>query len=943
MSIYDITPGRSTQITFDLDETVLSEPDMTVVRRGADVARLSVERIADPSNYAGLKFYSSGCWALRPVQEDITNISQYAEGYVHILGPGEFTLLQYQTATGIIAILNSTVPQWARAVTLGGFGYTGSIADSGDAFMIPQWPASVTSHDPADVSANSALLTSDNPQVPLPNADIPVDRVAISNDSYPADQAWFLRWNAPGSSTTHSRYVFAFTFGQYTVVIEGDGKAQLWENCKDADGDYHWAQRGAWNYARKAQVYNVEHTLAIYPHTSHRGDNLIAFGNNQLDAAAVISTVDRSDSRDVSADTFVYRASEAIRGTDQDESPGHATKAGKIAFDIARDLRLKFQVSKLAFATSGTLIDNPANVGGGLTTANTNAVSVTMDAVIPPGCTLTATVKDAQTNAAFVPGTDSQPFCTFSFTGDGTQTPVLFGYKMEQAAMTADISPGSFTALASDYSLTGYSGDPSQVSASATVKDIGNAYPRLRSRGGLSCKIVINDPSLGTESHPELADVTVFRGYATRPRSIRRGVDTGTGFPASDWREYSLSMVGMWARLAERVTGPVMMAYGSDPAAMPDPVTGVLPPWKVTDAIVDLIRKAGFPDSQIAIPSLSYRLWPAQTGKVDDYQVGPGTNYADQIARMVKSYLGCYLDYNEHIGSDGAWTLLFGAVPGDGGAFTPVYNFVSDFPDGTLPHVAGSYPANTTFISGRPDFVVVPPEFNMVKVSTDTALTGVNTRIANVAFCSNYSSYAVPGASVAPDPSNPDYIGRCRPLIVLDPSLGGDTAADTWKSVSWTCRRLFDAECHAQVTMHYTAPFVFFMDADLGKYRPLRFQDPISIDSDPTWVVRSVRPSHTVDSMQMASYEVVQPLPGQYVRPGMDELHTERQAARRVSLQASGSHTYSNLFGLQGVPAHREHSHLSLPVYTPTQARLQDDAGAWVGDWSDYENATRGV
>ena len=913
------TVGRTTSLTLDLDEVVLVEPGINSVRRGSDISTGNAEGVG--GQLTNVKYWSSGAYSLSPLQDDITNIYEAQAGQASILGPTDFTLLQLTGTSG--SAVPAVLPRNNFAqMTLAGADYNSLVATTGDPFLEKVWQAG-TNLDPSTISGNTALVAA-GVSPSLPNVTVPMDRTGLSSATFPQDAGFFLRWGTSGTPHDYPQYIWTFGFGSHSVTFTGDGKAILYEYCQKADLTYYTAKRLVWRYCSPKQVMATSHSLAIWPHLGPHGEKFIAFGNNQLDVAEVINTGFKVNSKNVAAHEKIYRADSAARGSDIDAAgAGHVTTAAQIWWDSRRDIRVKVQVSKLAWATSGTLIDFAHSVGTAV--ANTSAVNLTMAKITPTGTTLTGVVNDARTNVAFVPGTDSQPYPKFTFTGDGTNTPILYGYRLKQAEVTATISPTSFQPDISSVSVSGFAGDPSEESAYIDAYDLLNTHTRLKKRGRLSAAIDITDPYAGT--------VRLFQGYVTRPRSrqigpaIPPGFSVNSGNPvngnvAPGWRSYQLSMMGMHMRLSEKVT-PNFGVFGQDPADTAGR------PYKVTDVIRALLLQCGFASAQVDIPDLSYRLWPGNSGSLDDQIIQPGADICECILRLCRNMLGCYLWFNPNNGSTGKWQLLFATQPNMDGTFTPVYNFVTTPPAGKVPTYGGSYPAQTTWIDGSPDYLTIPPDFNAIIVTADAPLSGTNTRLKSVAYCYNYLSWNVPHATVSASPDHPDYIGYCKPLEIIDPSLVGNTDADTWAAVAWTTRRAYDFYCHAQQIVRFKAPLVLIYDSGLSQYRPIRFQDPISIDGDPSYLVKSVTINYTKSHMMMAEYEAIAPMPGQYFM-GVDGLHFKRDAHKRLSQRATGHGTQSNHWGLLSVSAAEEQKRLALPLNNIYQVPLQNADGSFI-------------
>lgn len=932
-----ITPNRVATLSLDIDETVMVEQGLTVLRTGADVARRSAEGTANDSEHVNLRFISSGCWIPDFVQTDMANLHESTIGSSLILTLSNFVTIATNAASGAVSMLQQ-MANFAQS-TIAGASYGSGVPSTGDIFLRKRIPAT-GSTDPAALSAN-ASFDSARPALPY-QADVPMDRVAVSSTTYAANQGYFLRWRTPGTTLSPLRYMFGFHFGQYCITLKGSGSAEVWEYCFPATGSERWVKRAAWRFTQEAQAAGAACSMAIYPHMAPDGSRYIAFTNLASATSPRVNTGTRVDITNTVASEHIYRIDQTVRGSDIDVAPGHATSSDKIRIDIRRDLKLDFQVSILGFQTSGTLIDDDSMNGGGSATGNTNPVNCYMMAVTPAGTSITPTVIDGATQAALVPGTDLFPAAKFAFAGTATAAPSLWGYSLLQSPVVETVSPGSFSLHGTSYSIDGYAGDPQTESATIEAFDPTMTHTRLTKRGRFSAR-------LHTTYTPPAADpvtVALFDGICITPRSIQVGTSLATSAVAK-FRHYSLPIVGMWDRLHERVQPPALRVYAIDPSVVTG--GGGVVPWKVTDAVVDMLLACGFTGSQVNIPDLNYRLWQGYSQKGDDYQINPAASYAEMIVRMLRERLGCYLYWEPNAGASGQWILLFGTQPGMGGTFTPVYNFVSDqiTTPGKGPYAPGSYPDNTSFIVSQPEYSVRRPDFNMIHISTGISTTTCDTQMAVQAFAYNYLSYAVPGSAVTVDPEYPDYIGHCVPYQLIAPQLvvPGDYAGTT-AAVRWTCRRYYDFLCHAQRICHFKAPLALIYDSRIasgasGGWRPLRFQDPISIDGSNTWLIKSCHPSWDQDSVMMCEYEAIQPFPGQMFY-GFDGVEHHRTEQRRSQQRNSGHASRSALHGLTAPSPHKEQAHLELPVVRQGFAALQDNTGAFypIAGWNTFDGSS---
>ena len=921
-----LTPGRSTILHLDVTESCVSEQGVNFLRQGIEVARSAASGIVGAGLYSNMKYWASGCWTLAPLQADAANLHESSICDSYIVPAGSWTFIMTLGGSGNQAIMQE-VKHFAKS-TLPGAAYGTPVPATGDKFLRKR----ITyggSTDPAAVTAN-ASFDGTVPVIPYSNSDVAMDRVGYSNVSYPANQGLFLRWNTSGTNLSATRYLFSVYFGQYGLVIGGNGYAELWEYCHSGVGVLRWVNRQTWRYAPEGAAPSTANSMAVFPHIAPDGSVYIAFSNLTTANAAPVNSASRASSDSASVGEHIYRVDAAVRGSDVDESPGAATKAGVLRIDHRRDLRMDIQVSLLAFQASGILVDDNQLNGGGVASRNTFAVVAVAQKTEPAGCTITTAVQDGNTGATYVPGTDLFPQAKFTFAGTGATTPILWGYAMRQAPLIETFAPGAFSLVGRSYEVTGYAGDPQTECASVIANDLTMGATRLTKRGYFSAK-------LDTTYTPPGASqvlVTLFRGVCVRPRYVQKGVGRTSGGIDPYWREYTLGLQGMWLRLAERVQPGVFRTYSQDPA---NPSVA----WKVTSAAVDLLTACGFSSGQINIPDLGYRLWPAYKEQNDDKQINPQSSLAGALVHMLREELGCYLHFEPNAGANGQWILIFGTQPNVGGGFTPVYNFVgaptSSWP--SLPYAPASYAANTSFyehMSGSQN----PPDFNAIFVTTGLKGLDAQNQRQLVAFAYNPVSYNAPGFTASVDPNHQDCIGHnitytlIAPHLECDATPGGNTSAqNTQLALNWTCRRYYDFLCHTQRLRHFRAPLAFIYDASIasgssGGYRPLRFQDPISIDGDASWLIKSVKYEWNSDRVMTADYEAIAPFPGQHFM-GHDGHEFYRRQARRFSQASTGMVSHSGRHGVFAPAAHREQSHLALPVVRQGFGSIQNADGSF--------------
>ena len=917
-----ITPNRKTTVTFDVAETVCVSPFQGWRRRGGEVGQGRANGLTTDPDCNGVRLWPSGCWTLDPIQSEISNLQEYAISLQHIVAPDNATLLEKLALIPSINIEH----QYRTDTDLAGMAYSGNINAVGAPFLVRKISAGGTWDEQLDSGVPSVLGGPDGSRVP----DVPVDRVIESVASYPPNQGFFLNWSNPGTTISYPGVYFVFYFGQFAVSFSGSGRATLSEHLLNPGGSgTGWHQRASWKYARTGQVSATAHSMGIWPHKGPSGQKYIAFTNGQVDFAQVTSSFATTAAAVTTAPgDFIYTC-HPLPGFPEDTLPD-ITISAPLRADVRRNWRMPVQFSTLGWPTSGTLRDDPGAVTPDSTSleASASPLVISVDSVALPGTGIAATLVNAEDGAPYDNTLHTHPSVRFNFTSDGFSTPQLWGYGVHRAALAGVAAPGQFGGgTLTSVSVTGYSGDPSQVSAHVHIEDLKGELPRLRNRGQMRARIDVTHREAG-----QSIITPIFQGYAVRPMGTRRARPRRT-YPSAEWYGWDVPLQGMWTRLAEPTSGPLLsMLFYSDPAVPPNQRRGLSAvPWKVTDAIRYLIACAGFSPAEINIPDLPIRFWPGLGDAHDAFAIQPNAQYSEMIQKFARNYLGAYLIYSE---ADSYWTLL-GGTPLDA---PPLYHFVTGTPAQTggsrqaVPTLPGAYGPLTTYCTEFRE-ESVPAEYNMIHVLCPVPAKTGGTKIIEQ-WRVNHKSYRVPGSSVVPDPLSPDYIGRLRPCKVVDPSLlvqvppgtGASSDAATQAAVDYTCNRLYDFCCHGQKLDHFTAPLVFIQDPQTGAWRALRFLDPITINGQAGWQVKACVPNYTTDSVQLAQYECIQPVAGQYVPPGIERLTFHRQGFAKVGAANAGSTTQSGRFGSLGIAPHAESKYDALPRETAYQAPIQDPA-----------------
>lgn len=839
-----MTPGRTAYLQYDIPETVLISPPFARTRFGGQVATPSINKKNSRTAVNVWFYHPLQCWVLKPVQTDISKFNEYEKWQYLTLRLPSWNHKPYESAAnnqggqaGLDEEAVSRNSDRLQGMPEGGVIPENSTDTNGMFIQYPgQRPVSsdffIVKKVPAGKSWESFVSLPEGRKLP---SYLPMDTLAVSNETFPANQGFFLRFSLSGNVQKNPDAVLRFLFGQFVITFDGDGIAWLCEHNPNEEAPHAWNVVHEFRYAQPGKITNTAHTLAIWPAYDAEGRRYIAFTNSALDAAkeAIGLSTGFYETLPTNQNVYLLDSPGKDKKFGQDLYPSVVTRPDTVALDVRRDIRVKWQVSLLGFPTEGSLEDLPHD-----SLWNTSAYAPLqgrMFSYIPEGTNLVGEFWDAETQEPWNEQTGVKPYVVFRFSSsDAKSTPFLYGYQLYKNPVVQEVDFGAITETEyRNIQLTGYDGDAQGEIGQVDITDIYGTHSRLRNRGEFYAQV--GTTFLAPDGTPQ--NTILAQGYIVRPSSRQEGksgwVNDRNGYPNFDWREHFLPIQGCWKRLYERVETTVFRLYAQDESAPDDPITKVKPPWKVTDAIRDLLYSAGYPPDEVLIPDLPFRLWPGKGARApEEIVIKPEQGYAELIQRLAKNYLGAYLYREPNIAPRGAWTLLFAPLPGA----APVYEFLSTPPAGMPHHLTMGYPPNTGPVLSKPNYKQISPDFNLVLVVCPINYDGKN-KIGYVDWLHNPYSCNIPGFTQMADPEHPDFFGgRVRPVVVVDPSLAGVPIGNysagemTQLAVTWLTNRLYDFLCHAQQLVSFKTPANFIFDGDIQAYRPLRFQDPVLWD-----------------------------------------------------------------------------------------------------------------
>jgi hypothetical protein len=849
-----VTPGRATRIEWDYNLSQLSSRLWGGQRMFAAVAPgVASQKGADTRDSVRVHCWASGAWTIRPWQMSIALTQEKTPPVADfVLTPGD----ELET------VPQTTLPLF-RSPSGGGLATGGDVAADG---TDPAWRkkrAADKNWDEAGTALTAPLVASLTSAITAGGATftIPVKCIAKSNAALRANQGLCLRFSIPGTPHHAYDYIGGFLFGQYGVVLRGDGMAEIWEYASPAGGGtVRWAFLQTFRWTKPQRVCEISHMMIVYPHLGAHGEKFISFFGSEMDNSSAGSEGAGSSGQrgPLQSTEFLFRWDEATSTSEQAVSGNNVTTSAVFHLFERVDLRNFWQVSKLIFPK--TVGEAPAATLTGEEWASspgdTRSVSSHAFQQTPSGTTLTHAVNTSA-DASRV---------TFTFGGDGLDTPVLWGYRLYRNGSIATPALTGFTTKGKGFRLYAGGPDPRGDSASFVVDDLRDAYPRLRNRGELPFRIIT---SYKASAEATAVDVPLFAGYAIQPYRIKKGQSRrrqGRGnvgelavYPSPEWSQYNITAAGMWHRLTKVSTRTALAFefFAYDQGETP-PTGSVVPVgWKVTEAIKYLLSMAGFPAGMVNIPDLAVRLRPGMSALAQQI-AEPGASVAELIVKLCRSYLGRFLVFDPTQGTLGKWTLTGPPPPGD---VTPLLNFVGAHPGSGVKaqmHLWG-YPAGVCPTIGNPESFTIPPENNHIHCMTFTEQGAVGRRVDNHLY--NYLSYDVPGASIAADPDSAHYLGSERVLIVADPTLwagagSGGGWGDTQSLIDFTMLRLFVTTCMARRVVKFRAPLALVTDPETSLLRVPRFYDPVTYRGQAGWFIVECRPEWNSDRIQLASYEL---------------------------------------------------------------------------------------
>lgn len=828
----------------------------------------------------------------------------------HALGPGEIQEIEAaQSSIQTIADGNITpaptmaaFKTFAQAV-LDGVTYSPQVAERGSDFLQKLIPA-------GDSWAQS--LSADQVAFPGPTPEqdaTDLDRMFRTTYNHePWDGINFQIW-IPGSVFSSHGPLFTIYFcgpagsdqaaqsdpdlmgtGMYALKCRSDGNAELYERLVDTTWlsrfQFRWAtdseQSAPWTVCNIGIISDcmqdgdgvfTGRRICFRPRSSTRG----LFGSQVYNVASM-ARLYLEDKLNV---TPVYTVPRITN---------EPTTLAPIRFDMRRDVRASFQLSKFGYEEAGSILDDVLSLDQVITDTGDTTYDLYLywRSRAPDGTSLDAYLAEADgtplvaSTAVIEHGEFKEQGFTpvggmryvragFDFTSDTNHSPTLLEYAIYREPLTTTenpLTPYEIPARATppslfaqeivDLRIMPQESEPSQESATIVINDFTGDLSALRDRSMVPIQVYVED-------EVTLDYMLVFSGYVLEANGeMHRGNEAERDYPSIYWETFTLQCVGEWARLSEAIT---QRRYNWSV----DPRTGGV--WKVTDVVRRLLTTV-YPEDMVIVPDIDITLLSiSATQQSDIYIMEPGTRIGDAVKSLLEDFLGAYLVFDLGAGTRGAWRVL----EQKHAPYNNLVYFEIDHPGaGKLPHVSAAYGTTTvdgqliqkTFVQAGTAFQHnIPAEGNIVMTyggaSGDQAAsrgTQGGTMLSQVAYSvASFNFLGLPpDHEHYPNGSSPQYYGRIVPIKVIDYTLASQAAVD------WKTRRVYEKACFARTFRRFRAPLVAVTDAtDASQVRPrtLRYYDPVGYrERDGTlrqYLVLSCQPAYRKDRVQMADYVLV--------------------------------------------------------------------------------------
>lgn len=897
------TQGRHTSVVFGNYGFLLQEPFFDDTRKGGEIGG------GNPANADDMEMVPGIGW--RPesnlVKSQIRSKTWVEDGTLNDAQATTSSLIAYvvtgkkRTGTGITStplVASQSGAGWLKRVGSG-----------------QNWNTALTEeeHTPVETEYDGWYLS----------------YVWKSNQSYDPNTGVSVSFIFPGGSFSGPAARFYFSgprgndglgfdgLGRYRVSIYPLGKIVLHELIDMLEGIKFWKKRDEWIAGvLDSKLINIAVMSDAVFNTAKGG----WFGSRLVFLVNPGTMANPVGNRLIESVTGL--AQDAIRGgvgvqkphvyNIPRNGPQSAASAGTLQIDLREDVRAFWQVMVARYRTSGSITDEPFDLGFYPTADSAAPLYVTLDCDMPAGTTFTPRLFRVDTGDEItgtatsnplkwkfeVPELDEfGPVHQYYVRIDYTGTETVFGtlrsrrvhrpalYQIDDLPEPLEVKDDRATGdkkvptvfVSGTTSISGETENPASGTARVTISNLTATGDDLRLRVGGMAEIRTNWTEEGDAKFSVLHR-GILAGNTWRRINPRSDLlaDASKQYPKLGAYEVDFDIGSEWRRLT-RVPLPARLEL----ASANDLAANVIP--EVTDAMKRICAILGFGANNVNIPSRPIPLYDWEQMVLE-----PGTLAGELLVEMAQEYLGAHLVTDPNAAVDGVTD--YGTVIRLIERKTPPYRNLARFyinhpGAGKLLHAPGSYPDVTisgfedqpvacTFIEAGDEIRTEPAEANSVFVQGGAGLRGrisqdiepngatsSNSETILTAFAFNPTSYNP--FNLAPDHEHypfqsADSLDELVQVQVFDTSL------TTQRAVNWVCRRVFDQCAFAREFHTFEAPLLLVTDtSDTMQIRPrkLRLGDPVQIQqpdgSFRQYLVSRVDPSYEKDHVQFARYECV--------------------------------------------------------------------------------------
>jgi hypothetical protein len=823
-------------------ETVLVETANIWRREGKEIF---------PEDLENLEKLGSGVWVIRP-ENDLAFLHERESAHQYIM-----RLEQFNASPLLVEY-----PAQRVASELLDVDASADVAASGDWYITKRIPAGESWEQPLSPVEAGPVVNS--PHYPLDTM-----MMGPRTGSLEPNSGFIIKVLIPGGFLQTGDYLFSFRFGgeligsaspplntgfgRFEMILSGSGTIFLYEKISGS-----WEKVAEWQSSAYKDLSGSALIFRVLPHFP-RYIEFRTFASvgvqsslQELHAPGIIGAI-ATTGRHITIHEHTHivenRGSQATFGGSVFLRP--ITGEGPIVIRVRRDLRLAWQVARLAFRQQGVLTDRAFRVPYGVADAKIlriHAKGYNQQVSIDPSTaltTMTAIVEEAD-GTALTPASESVTLNgqSFAFTGffppGGSNkcravitltslqvagarwhSPALEAYHVVRNPHTVTLTTTENTnGEVQSVSIQGAGYHPEHEAATLVVDDPRNLLTTVRNR---KTPVIIET----TYNSGGVDKSIIFRGYTGRVTASQRG-KIGTTYPSPDWRQLNCELVGMWDRLSANRFWHQQINLADATTSLRGGVGNSRVPWYVTDFIREAIWMSGFPDAQINVPHVDLRFFlPKNSDTTDGFVIPPGTNLAELLVSVARDYLNHYLVFCPNAGADGQWRLLSPPT----GAETPLWTFTLEAAAaGKLAHLAASYGSNISPIlsiegSDYRSFTV-PPEGNALTVTGRTQPASQGALEALQQQDMNFRSFRAPGFTSQADPTSIDWLGYIKPIEYSDPTL------ETQGAVNFVTRRIANLALYGRRMHSFTAQAVLVNAAAVEPtvyttrtHRPLRAGD----------------------------------------------------------------------------------------------------------------------